>query len=47
MFVTTKKSMHFLHLHILPQNPQTHRSFWLRKIFSHGLHGYAQIRRAH
>ena len=22
MFVTTKKSMHFLHLHILPQNPQ-------------------------
>ncbi|EHJ39173.1 hypothetical protein HMPREF0673_01716, partial [Leyella stercorea DSM 18206] len=22
------------------------RSFW-RKIFSHGLHGYAQIRRAH
>ena len=26
---------------------RTHRSFWLRKIFSHGLHGYAQIRRAH
>lgn len=26
---------------------RTHRSFWMRKIFSHGLHGYAQIRRAH
>lgn len=26
---------------------RTHRSFWLCKIFFHGLHGYAQIRRAH
>ena len=27
MFVTTKKSMLFLHLHILPQNPQNPQKF--------------------
>ena len=60
MFVTTKKSMHFLHstrgcscpsaapteqsgtnITILPQIA---KNFW-RKIFSHRLHGCAQIRR--